>query len=206
MHAYFKRGLAIAALAAIIAASPAAAADRSGNFVLRGAGSQPCPTFMTAINARDQATSATYLAWLQGYMSANNRLLADTFDVMPTQGPVDFMGVVKAICERSPKFSVENAANQALVLLRPLRQTAPSPLVKLSYKGKTAELRESVLKQLEARLMELNHLRQPKTAGARSDAELHLAIEKFQRAEKLTVTGLPDLATLLRARAGSAPK
>ena len=193
-------------IAVFLATCPASAADRSGNFVLRGAGSQVCPAFMTAINSRDQQASTTYLAWLQGYLSAHNRLAPDIFDLMPTQGAADFMGVVKAICEKAPQFSVENAANQAVALLRPLAQTAPSPLVRLEHKTKTVSVRENVLKQLESRLVALGHLRAAPTANARNLAELHAAIEKFQRAEKLEATGLPDLATLLRAQAAKPVK
>lgn len=201
-----KPSLLLAALAVLAASTPSHAADRSGSFVLRGAGSQVCPAFMTTINARDKAGSTAYLAWFQGYLSANNRLLPETFDVVPTQGAADFMGVVKAICEKAPQFTVENAANQAIALLRPLHQAEPSQLIKLSHKGKTAELRENVLKQLEARLIALGHLRAPSGNSARVMADVHAAIEKFQRTEKLEPSGLPDLATLLRAQAAKPAK
>lgn len=206
MNSRLNGPLGAAAIAALLAASPANAADRSGNFVLRGAGSQVCPAFMTAINSRDKEASTTYLAWFQGYLSAHNRLTPEIFDIMPTQGPADFMGVVKAICEKAPQFSVENAAHQAIALLRPLAQAAPSALVRLDHKGKTANVRENVLKQLETRLVALGHLRSVAPDGGRVPADLHAAIEKFQRAEKLDVTGLPDLATLLRAQAGRPAK
>lgn len=184
--------------------APAHASDPKGSFVLRGAGSQVCPAFMTTINSRDQAASTTYLAWLQGYVSAHNRLLQDTFDVVPTANPADFMGVVKAICEKAPQFTVENAASQAIALLRPVRQNAASPMLKISHKGKETQIQAAVLLQLETRLIALGHMRG--TASGKATPDLHAAIEKFQRAEKLPVTGHPDLTTLLRAQIAMAEK
>lgn len=194
-----KITLNVSMLAALLLSTAGQAADQNGNFVLRGAGSQPCTALVASINSRDKTASTTYLAWAQGYLSANNRLLKGTFDVMPTQGPGDFLGVIKAICDKAPQMPVENAANQAVLILRPLHQATDAPIVKLAHKGKTAEIRATVLAQLETKLIGRGLLRGEATA--KPSGELYAAIEKFQTSERLTVTGLPDLATLLRAQA-----
>lgn len=184
-----------AAFGLCLAAGTAQAADASGNFAVRGLGSQTCATYVAA--AAKPEEFARYGNWLLGYASAQNRLMPDTYDVIPTEPGADFPNVVAVVCRTNPQILLENAAASAISVMKPLRQPATSPLIQFSVDGKSVAIRQDSLKRLQTALIAKQLFNG--TANGASSAAFTDALKAFQRKEGIPVTGLPDIDTFIRA-------
>ena len=184
-----------AAFAVFLGAGTAQAADASGNFAVRGLGSQTCATYVAA--AAKPEEFARYGNWLLGYVTVQNRLTPDTYDVIPTEPGADFPNVVAVVCRTNPQMLLENAAASAISVMKPLRQTAASPLVQVSVDGKTVTIHQDSLKRLQTALIAKQVFKG--AANGTSTAAFTDALKAFQRKEGIPVTGLPDIDTFIRA-------
>ena len=191
--------IAIATAVSLGAVGPgsvtAQAADKTGNFSVRGLGSQTCEAYVAALARPDDFLR--YGNWLLGYATAHNRLATDTYDTMPTEGGTDFPNVVAVVCRTNPRMLLENAAASAIDVIRPLRQTAASPLVQVTADYKTVSIHQESLKRLQTALIAKQAFKGMAT-GAPSAAFTD-ALKAFQRKEGIPVTGLPDIDTFIRA-------
>ena len=202
MQTYFVKfraaGLA-ASVALLCVSNPVYAADQSGRFVVRGNGADLCSSFSKALETKDNQAVERYAAWIFGYASATSKLSPQTLDVSPSADGRDILAFVLNICQAKPTMALEAATAQVFSGLRPIRPTVEGPLVKFSVDGKSLSIREETVRFSERKL---------KAAGLYKDAEggkattqLIAAIKKFQTAEKLTISGLPDIRTLIRLAA-----
>jgi peptidoglycan hydrolase-like protein with peptidoglycan-binding domain len=132
-----------------------------------------------------------------GYTSAYNRHVPPTFDILPTSAGGDLLGIVMAVCRVSPNASLETATAQSLSAVAAMRLTRETPIVKVTADGKTVEIRQEALTNLQQNLSEKGLYRGPLN-GVSSPA-LVAAIKAIQTREKLEVTGLPDIDTMIRA-------
>ncbi|WP_298195237.1 peptidoglycan-binding domain-containing protein [Novosphingobium sp.] len=176
-------------------AGAAHAADAKGNFAIRGPGSQSCAAYLATISKPD--ATARYGSWLLGYVSAHNRLDADTYDLLPTEAGGDFVNMVAIVCRTNPQMSVENAANSAVRAITPLRQTVSSPIVQVQSDGKTISIHQDSLKRLQTALIAKQFFKG--TATGTSSPQFVDALKAFQRKEGIAVTGLPDSDSFIRA-------
>src|SRR5690606_34698614 len=78
---HFFRLLPAAAVAAVLA-QPAAAATKDGSFSIRGFGAQTCAVANASLKEKPEAVNGA-VAWLLGYLTALNRINAETFDISP---------------------------------------------------------------------------------------------------------------------------
>lgn len=184
-----------AAFGLCLGAGTAQAADASGNFAVRGLGSQTCAAYVAA--AGNPEEFARYGNWLLGYATAQNRTTPDTYDVIPTEPGTDFPNVVAVVCRTNPQMLLENAAASAIGVIKPLRQTAASPLVQVSADGKTVSIHQDSLKRLQTALIAKQAFKGAATGA--SSAAFTDALKAFQRKEGIPVTGLPDIDTFIRA-------
>jgi peptidoglycan hydrolase-like protein with peptidoglycan-binding domain len=116
---------------------------------------------------------------------------------LPTSAGGDLLGIVMAVCRVSPNASLETATAQSLSAVAAMRLTRETPIVKVTADGKTVEIRQEALTNLQQNLSEKGLYRGPLN-GVSSPA-LVAAIKAIQTREKLEVTGLPDIDTMIRA-------
>ena len=198
----------ILGLAALVLAVPASAADPSGRFNVRGAGSMRCDAVSAAFAARD-TRSVQIVDWLMGYTTAWNRLNQGTFDALPGEDGRDLAGLALALCRSNPTVNLETAASTGLRLLAPLQATRDGPLVSFPVPApagakpgtpaaapRAIRLHPEAVRIVERKLKALGRY-QAAESGTASPALL-AALSGFQRAEKLSPTGLPDTPTLIR--------
>lgn len=181
--------------AGVVFHTGAAASDADGSFALRGYGSRTCETFNTEFP--DSAHAVNYGSWLMGYATALNRVESETFDVLPLPDGAVFLQAVSAICADQPAITVEAAAHEVVRAISPMHQRRATAVVTIEHEGRTTTIREGSLKALQSRMSERGLYSGP-LDGKWSDA-IAKAVETFQVREKITVTGVPDLATLFRA-------
>jgi hypothetical protein len=188
---------AVVCVPLVFGALPALASDAAGKFTVRGVGSNPCSAVQASLKSNDKIAGSLYLSWLMGYASAYNRHVPQTFDILPTSAGGDLLGIVMAVCRVSPNASLETATAQSLSAVAAMRLTRETPIVKVTADGKTVEIRQEALTNLQQNLSEKGLYRGP-VNGVSSPA-LVAAIKAIQTREKLEVTGLPDIDTMIRA-------
>lgn len=187
---------AAVSLPLLFSALPASASDAAGKFTVRGVGSNACSAVLTSLKD-DKIATSLYGSWLMGYASAYNRNVAQTFDILPTPTGSDLMGIVMAVCRISPTASLETATAQALTAVSAMRLTRETPLVKVVSDGKSVDIRQEAVTNLQQALLDKGLYRGP-VNGVSSPA-LVASIKTLQTREKLAPTGLPDIDTMIRA-------
>lgn len=181
----------------IWAAAPALAANADGRFAVRGNGADRCDVYQAALTAKDSVKIDRYAAWLMGYVSASNRLIAKTFDTLPTLAGADMLGIVAVVCRSQPAASIETAAAQSLNAISAVRLLQDTPAVSVVSDGKSLQIRSEAIATLQANLAAKKLYNGP-TDGAFSP-QLAKAIKAFQALERLPASGLPDVDTVIRA-------
>ena len=187
--------LASAALA-LAAAAPAFGADADGRFAVKGAGGARCAAFVEAREARNEAAITAYQSWTSGYLTAANRLSPETFDMVAWQGLGVLLAAIEGHCRRNPDLPFHAAIGALVIALAPDRITARSELVRIPSGETTLVVYEETLRRTQKQLA------QRKLYTGRIDGKFgdgtRRAVEAFQKAENITVSGLPDQQTLFR--------
>lgn len=197
---YFARLVAFipAAVTSALAllAQDANAATQDGLFAARGIGAQPCSVLVQAVEGTDGAAVRDRLSiWISGYLSHTNRAGADTFDAMPIQDHTALASIVANICRSNPTALTETVFFSLVTQISNGKSDVMSDM--LSVKAGEAEtfVRSDVLKQVQLALVELKLLDSSNADGL-PGPNTRTALESFQASAGLTVTGLPDPATL----------
>jgi peptidoglycan hydrolase-like protein with peptidoglycan-binding domain len=172
------------------------AADPKGNFAVYGLGVQSCEALKAAADHDATITRRALSSWVMGYLSALNRLQADTFDVSPVSVGKALSEMVLAVCTTNLSARVEAVAFAVLRQLSVARQANESPLLEVRNGNVATAIRKDVLVSVQAELIKLKLL-DGTADGAYGDKSRH-AVEEFQKAQKLPVTGVPDAATIVR--------
>lgn len=192
-----SRFFALAALfaAAGLSGHAAWAADEQGNFGLRGYGGRTCETYLGEIP--DAGHAANYGSWLMGYATARNRLQSGTFDILPFPDGTVILRAVTAVCGDQPQLTVEQAADEVIRATERLQQASPSEIVTITLDGRTLQIRQNALAAIQQRLSDRGLY--SGSADGRWNEATETAVKEFQLREKIIASGLPDLATLIRA-------
>lgn len=191
------------ACAMSLGASAAMAADAGGGYSARGLGAQPCRPFIEAVERNNTETIRLYVAWIDGALSANNRLRPDTFDSSPFIAPGAFVGTVLNACRRDPDGLFDTAVNTAIGALVPMRVRASSPVVQMQVGDTATSLRQETLVAVQTRLRELRLLAAAPTGSF--GEQTREALKAFQGQRNLPQTGLPDPETLVMLLLASPP-
>jgi hypothetical protein len=184
------------ALALLMAgfAGGASAADRAGEYSVRGAGAQRCDAYIAAVNENKPELGA-YIGYIDGHLTTTSRLTAGVFDVSPFILPGPFAAIVANICRQAPTQLFEVAVRGGVEALVRVRVAAASPVVEMTVGDNRMSLRAETLRAVQARLRTLNLTRD--APDGRFGPGTQEALRRFQTTNRLTVTGLPDPDTIL---------
>ncbi|MGB3722979.1 MAG: peptidoglycan-binding domain-containing protein [Pacificimonas sp.] len=186
--------IAVAVLAAT-ASNPAYASDAKSRFAVKGAGALPCRDFNAAIVARNSRAAAA-AGWFAGYISAANRYEPDTYELLPWQDPLYLTASISAYCEANPSARLYQAADKLVKSLRADRLKTATPMKALVTDGTRIRIYAATVARMKRALQRRDMLTGP--VNSNTDAALVTGIRKFQKAQKLEVTGIPDQETLFR--------
>ena len=186
-----------AALVGCIAAS-AMAADENDRFAIRGAGLASCVQFL---EARETGSEQYFQfgGWMNGYLTALNRLEEETFDLVPWQSP-DFLATALAnYCVQNREQSFHNAVFLMAERLKEQRLESRSETVSIASGGDGQPIRlyQAVIERAIGALGELGFPVSP-SGDDFNEEGFRQALTAFQETEGLPMTGLPDQASLLR--------
>jgi hypothetical protein len=179
----------------VLYAAGASAADDGGKFAMKGAGFLPCQVF---ISERAKKTDTYYLiaGWIEGYITAYNKHVADTYDITSFESLELLLSVMQNHCETNPKDRLYSVLNSMLIKLNPDR------LLKESGRARIAEgKRKTVLYSETIRRIQTELTRRGLYKGAidgRFTDETRSGLIAFQSDIKFETTGFPDQTTLWR--------
>lgn len=191
------------ALAASLLGTTSQAADRNGEYAIKGVGLANCEQF-TAARTEQSNVFWMFMGWLDGYLSAANRLSEDTFDLVAWESTDLLATVIDGHCKQNPQDQFEPVARSIVAQLAEERLRNRSKLVVARTDSGGLALYRDALRRAQQALSALKHYT-GEPDGLYGPATRQ-ALEDFQRANGLKVTGLPDQVTLwklLRPSAGA---
>ncbi len=187
---------AFAALTLVLAPATASGATAEGAFAVRGLGTQSCATVVEAAdNAQDTNFRPALAGWIAGYLTQASRSAQNVYEVMP----INDIGIVTEIainlCRQDSEIMLEAAVSTLIQSLRFGVQRQETALIEVSHDGRSVQLRQEVLRLVQQHLIDRQFLAGP--ADGAFGAMTRDGLLRFQQANDLPVTGIPDAATLI---------
>ena len=173
----------------------AQAADDGGRFAIKGAGLMTCQQYTAA---RTQKLPVVYslLGWLDGYITAQNELSPDTFDVAAWESTDLFSRILDSHCRDHPDDRFFSVVRSVVTEIRARRLKKDSPLIPVRNGNDVMVLYQETLRRAQAALAKLG-LYDGEADGQFSD-QTERALALFQSKNGIKATGLPDQVTLWR--------
>ncbi len=190
-------------LAATLMSLEARAADSGGQFAVEGIGGSTCESFVTAKSESSDAYWM-FLGWLDGYMTGINQYSPETYDITPWQSQNLLAALFEKFCATNPGANFFAVANKMIAELRDDRLRESSVLVVAKVGERSIGVYRETLRRAQVQLKEGGHY-QGEVDGL-FGPNTQRALESYQKRVGLTVTGLPDQATLLKLLRPSAAR
>lgn len=187
------RRLALAAVV-LLAPSLAVAADAEGSFAVDGIGTWTCQRF---IDERKAQSNYYFMfgGWLDGYLTAINAYSPDTYDLTPWESAKLLMALMDAHCRERPDQAFVGMVVEFARTLKNTRLATPSPVIDAVVGERSVKVYQATMMQVQAALRDAGFY--GGTVDGQFGPQTQSAIEAFQGAKQIEVTGLPDQMTLL---------
>lgn len=180
----------------MLLSTPANAATEDGMFAARGFGAQQCSVLTQAVDGTEaEAVRDRLTVWISGYLSHANRATVGAFDVMPIQDHTALAEITINICRSNPGALAETVVYSLLDKISSGMSGVSSDLIIVKEGNRETSVRSDVMRQVQLALVARNLL-ESKNADGLPGPNTRAALEKFQSGAGLTITGLPDPATL----------
>ena len=195
MRSRARRLTCAAVSAACLWSAAAQAANEQGQFAVRGIGIQDCASFSKGYAERSQA-AFVFAGWLDGYISAINRLQPDTFDAAPWQLTDILMVLINNHCRGNPDQRLFTVVQSLVGFYGEQRLTTSSERVDAKVGDTTVSVYKEIMRRAQVALA-----REGVYTGTPDGVfgpQTKAAFEAFQEKANLTKSGLPDQQTLYR--------
>jgi len=186
---------ALACSVALAWSSPAHAADADGQSAIRGIGGKDCAAFVKAVAERTQDVYV-FAGWLEGYISAVNRLQPNTFDALPWQSTNTLMALIDNHCTANPQEQLFGTVLRLLDFFSDQHLKSPSPRIDAAVGEKGIKLYQEIMRRAQEALARAGVY--SGTADGLYGPRTRTAFEAYQEQLGLAKTGLPDQETLFR--------
>jgi hypothetical protein len=185
----------------VMGAGYAAADDVDGSFAVRGVGTAQCSQYASSYDQAETKSLQRVIHWMQGYLSARNKISDGVFDLVPVYRAEDLVALLNAVCEKNPDIRLEAATNSLISLFKPTWVTSSSELSILEDGERNVPIRNAVLAQIQQALAD-NGFYDGVVDGVYGTRSAN-ALRTYQSEQDLALTGLPDMQTLLRLLIGN---
>ncbi|HHM05695.1 MAG TPA: hypothetical protein ENJ19_08125 [Gammaproteobacteria bacterium] len=183
------------ALANALTINSVSAADADGQFAIKGVGNATCRQYL-AETSKSSPNSFLFAGWLNGYLTAQNQHLKNTFDVTSWETINTLANFLGAYCQNNLDRSFYLAAATMLNALYDQHVPALSKVLTVGKGRQQVRVYEEVLRRAQNKLAELGYLKGK--ADGRFGPGTRAAILAYQKKLKLEETGVPDQATLFK--------
>lgn len=192
-----KQVVLVALLIAVllIAPLPSHAADNGGNFRIKGFGAESCQKY-TAERSDNSVTYYLSRSWLNGYLTAHNRLSAGVYDAVGDIAIETLAAWLASYCRANPERNFVTATAVLTAALRPLQLKQEPQIIEATVQDRSIRLAQKTMRNVQQALKNrgfyvgaVDGLFGPKTQAA---------LKTFQRKTGIAVTGLPDQPTLIK--------
>ncbi len=160
----------------------------------RGLDNRACKDYVAALD-KGLDPVHKYLVWMEGYLTAANRLMPETFDALPVVAIGPTASIIYGTCKMAPDKMLEGVVDMVLAAYRPYRVQRSSQLIEVAIGDVYAPIRQETMVLIQRELLAQN-LYKGSTDGQFSPA-LRLALLEYQEQKKITKSGAPDAATIL---------
>ncbi len=186
---------AVLALAShMLVAFPATAADKDGNFAIKGGGVQSCAALHKAYESKS-GDLRFYAGWIDGYITGLNQFSNQTYDLATWQNADTLLALTHSVCQQLPgEKRVFDAFIEVMRLLAPGRLQSEDGLIALVQGTDGTAIYDGVLRSAKARLKDAGF--NPGALDSSFTPETAAAFQAYQKRENLPETGLPDQKTL----------
>lgn len=189
--------------AATLVPIEARGADSGGQFAVEGIGGSTCESFVAAKSESSDAYWM-FLGWLDGYMTGINQYAPGTYDITPWQSQSLLAALFEKFCARNPGANFFAVANKMVIELRDDRLRESSAPVVAAVGERSIGVYRETLRRAQVVLKDSGHYK-GKVDGL-FGPNTQRALESYQKQAGLTVTGLPDQATLFKLLSPSAAR
>jgi hypothetical protein len=188
-------GIATVVLALVGSSGAARAADVDQRFALKGASRVTCGQFVK-LRAEKPELAPLFNSWMDGYLTALNEKLPETYDLMLFENSELLNRLVEANCKRKPEERYFVVVRALVRVMQQTRLTAHSPRTEISVGDSKTALYAETVTRMQRRLSEAGYFTgQPLGVF---DEPTREAIKEFQTANGFEATGFPDVRTLLK--------
>lgn len=166
----------------------------SDSFAVEGAGRLDCAVFIRARTDKSSPDYQRLIGFVEGYLSAANRYEPNTFDLTPWHNAAALDIILGSHCSQHTEDTLVSVVQRIVTGLRPVRVAQFSPMVEVGDDRHRTFVYETILRRAQSEL-KLRGLYRGATDGTFT-TELRDAFIAFQTNQSLTLTGVPDPATL----------
>lgn len=184
----------------IFVATAALGADADGKFAVRGIGGQACSVWTSIAASTDEAARRDGIlalqAWIAGYLTATNRLKAETYDAVPFLDMINVLAITMNECKAAPYELAENTLARVVGAFDKVKVTAESPIVTVPDAGAEKPYRQATIQLAQQKLVDLGHLTATPD-GVMGPATTE-ALTLYQSANGLTPNGELSVDTIFK--------
>lgn len=189
-----------AAALALLVMVPATvlAATPEGQFAVQGIGRLSCDAFL---EEREKKSNLYWNVggWIDGYLTAYNVHVDETFDITPyapTDSADSFVVLLARHCQSHGEDPIGLVVKALADEMHDKRLKRSEDAVRVDVDGRAYAVYPSMIEQLQRTLKDLGHY-DGAVDGSFSD-KLKTALQRYQKAEGIEVSGAPTQQTLLR--------
>lgn len=169
------------------------AADKNSAYAIKGVGVTTCASLVES-SLKKNNVYYIYGGWIEGHITAQNRLQNNTFDISPWQSTELILKIIESICAKNPELKFYQVVDIIVAGLLKQKLDSASEFKNVGTIDKPLVLQSEMIGRIQ---QVLNHKGFYKGAidsvyGESSRA----AMRAFQSSNGLSVTGLPDQGTL----------
>lgn len=182
-------------MGSLLAPASVTGADDANRFALKGAGFLPCQVF---VNEREKQSNVYYMigGWVEGYVSAYNKLTADNYDVMSFEALELLLEVMDNHCRSNANDPLHAVLSAMLDQMESDRIRQESSRVEIAEGERRTQLYRETIRRMQSALTRLG-LYKGEVDGRFTD-QTRSALLAFQSDLGFETTGFPDQATLWR--------
>ncbi len=173
----------------------ATAADKEGQYGVRGAGLTSCAVYEKERNLQSQVYFII-ASWMDGYITGTNQWANDTYDILPFQTTELITSIISSHCKKNPADRIYPVLRDLIKKISQNRLSKKSEKIDVTVDERTTKLYVEIIIRLKTKLKQAGYY--DGDINSTFDGETIEAMQKFQGSIDFKQTGFPDQLTLWR--------